>query len=100
MNDQQIMTFWYKHLHKNYPFIEWKVEVESDNTIQFHPILLKITGRNLVCKIANAMMQHCQDCNKGDRAFILQNKIIAREIKKLVARLKTRSSQKLKQDIP
>jgi hypothetical protein len=100
MNDQQIMDYWYKHLYKNYPFIQWKVEVEADQTIQFHPILLKITGMNLVCKIANAMMQHCQDCNKRDRNFILQNKMIAREIKVLVKDLKARSSQKLKQDIP
>ena len=100
MNDQEIMTHWYKHLYKNYPFIQWKVEVETDQTIQFHPILLKITGMNLVCKMANVMMQHCQDCNKSDRNLILQNKMIANDIKRLVASLKTRSAQKLKQDMP
>lgn len=99
MTDQDIMTYWYKHLYKNYPFIQWKVEVEADTFLaQFY--LLKITGMNLVCKMANGMMQHCQDCNKGDRNFILQNKMIAREIKVLVKDLKARSSQKLKQDMP
>ena len=100
MNDQQIMNYWYKHLYRNYPFIQWKVEVEADRTMQFHPILLKITGMNLVCKMVNGMMQHCQDCNKGDRNFVLQNKMIANQIKKLVASLKTRSAQKLKDDMP
>ena len=100
MSDQEIMTHWYKHLYKNYPFIQWKVEVEADQTIQFHPILLKITGMNLVCKMANVMIQHCQDCNKGDINFILQNKMIANDIKRLVASLKTRSAQRLKQDMP
>ena len=99
MTDQDIMTYWYKYLYKNYPFIQWKVEVEADRTMQFHPILLKITGMNLVCKIVNGMMQHCQDCNKRDRNFVLQNKMIANDIKKLVASLKTRSAQKLKQDM-
>lgn len=100
MTDQDIMTYWYKHLYKNYPFIQWKVEVEADQTRQFHPILLKITGMNLVCKMANAMMQHCQDYNKGNRNFVLQNKMIANDIKRLVASLKTRSAQRLKQDMP
>lgn len=100
MTDQDIMTYWYKYLYKNYPFIQWKVEVEADRTMQFHPILLKITGMNLVCKMANGMMHHCQDFNKGDRNFVLQNKMIANRIKKLVASLKTKSAQKLKQDMP
>lgn len=99
MTDQQITNYWYGYLYKNYPFIQWKVEVEADQTIQFHPILLKITGMNLVCKMANVMIQHCQDCNKVDRNFILQNKMIARGIKMLVKDLKTRSSQQLKQDM-
>lgn len=99
MNDQQIMTYWYKYLHKNYPFIQWRVEVEEDQRIQFHSTLLNITGINLVCNLESAIMYLYQDYNKCDRSFTLQNKMIISGIKMLVKDLKTRSEKQLKQDM-
>lgn len=99
MNHQEIMTYWYKYLHKNYPFIQWIVEVEEDQRMQFHPFLLNIIGINLVCKLESAIIHLYQDCNKGDRSFTLQNKRIARGIKMLVKDLKIRSAEHLKQDM-
>ena len=97
MNHQEIITFWYRYLYKNYPFIQWTIEVEEDQRMQFHPILLNITGINLVCNLESAIMYLYKDCNKGDRNFTLQNKMIVSGIKMLVKDLKTRSEKQLKQ---
>lgn len=99
MTDQQITNYWYGYLYKNYPFIEWGVEVEKEQRIQFHPFLLNITGINLVCNLESAIMYLYQDYNKGDRSFTLQNKMIIRGIKMLVKDLKIRSVEHLKQDM-
>ncbi len=99
MNDKEIINYWYKYLHKNYPFIQWKLEAEVNDQLRFNPILLKIQATNPVCGLRVEIIQSCMTYN-DNRNLATQNKMIANEIKRLVVSLKTRSAQKLKQDMP
>lgn len=87
MNDKEIINYWYKYLHKNYPFIEWGFDFKKNSM----GAKFTFTATNLVTDTTYSISVAILSIFIED----YQIEYVEQNVKSLVEKIKAESAKKL-----